>query len=50
MPREALSLQRSLKPVFPRCRGFQLTTCADSSIRIRNIEAIGWADHGGRDG
>ena len=38
------------QPVFPRCPGFQLTLCADSSIRIRDIAVVGWAGHGGRDG
>jgi chaperonin GroEL (HSP60 family) len=38
------------EPVFPRCRGFQLTICADSAIRIRDIAVVGWDGHGGRDG
>src|SRR4051794_39651503 len=38
------------KPVFPRSCGLQLTLCADSSIKIRDIAVVGWAGHGGRDG
>jgi hypothetical protein len=38
------------KPVFPRCRGFELTLFADSSIGIRDIEAVGRAGNGGCDG
>ena len=38
------------KPVFPRCRSLWLTLCADSAIRIRDIEAMRWAGYGGCDG
>jgi hypothetical protein len=32
------------------CRGFQLIFCADSVMKIRDIAAVGWSGHGGRDG
>src|SRR4051794_33131999 len=40
----------SIQPVFPRCCGLQLTYCAGSAIKIRDIAVVGWAGHGGRDG
>jgi hypothetical protein len=42
--------ENDIYPVFPRCRGFPLTLCADSVIRIRDIAVVGWDGHGGRDG
>ena len=43
-------LETTPKPVFPICRGLQLTLHGDFAIRIRDIEAIGRAGHGGCDG
>ena len=43
-------VKTELDPLFPRCRGLQLTLCADSGIGVSSIGADGWARDGGRDG